>query len=202
MGYCTVADVAAFLQVSIAADNASCLAAIEDATAAIEEHCEQTLELVEDEEITLDVGERQTKLFLPCFPVTEVSEVEEDGTVLTVDDNYKLGSHGILHRVSDYWYPGVQTVKVTYSHGYATIPQIVKTVCARAAGRAYQAGLRAAAVAGAAGVQGQTLGAYSVTFGSEVGGGSSEGGTLGASAAPILLPSERRYLDRYKKERV
>jgi hypothetical protein len=202
MGFCTVADVAAFLQLTIAANNVACLAAINEATAAIQEHCEQQISLVEDEDYTFDVGERRTMLFLPEQPVTEVSEVVENGVTLTVDVNYKLGNHGILYRVGTYWYPGIQTVTVTYSHGYATIPEIVQDVCVRAAGRAYQTGLRSAALAGVPGVQAGTVGDYSVTLASEQGGGSSEGGTLGASAAPILLPSERRYLNRYKRERI
>ena len=45
------------------------------------------------------------------------------------------------------------------------------------------------------GVQGMTLGDYQVQYAAESAGG---GGGLGASAAPILLPSEKRVLDRYK----
>jgi hypothetical protein len=201
-GFCAVADIAAFLQLTIAADNASALRAIDEATGAIQNYCEQAIEEVDDDETTFDVGERQGKLFLPESPVTEVSEVVENGVTLTVDVDYKLGNHGILYRVGTYWYPGIQTVTVTYTHGYATIPQTVVDVCTRMAARAFQAGLRAKELAGVAGVSAKTLGDYSVTFGSEIGGGSSEGGTLGASAAPILLPSERHYVNAYKRERI
>ncbi len=196
--FCTVADLAAFLQIAIAADNASALAAIQEASAAIQNHCRQVIEEVEDDEYTFDVGSAQTKLFLPELPVTEVSDVVENDETLTATDDYKLGRNGVLHRISNYWYPGVQTVTVTYTHGYATIPQDIVDVCARAAARRYQAGLRAAQTGGVAGVQAQTLGDYSVTYGSEQSGGGGEGGVLGASGAPILLPGEKLALNRYR----
>ena len=64
----------------------------------------------------------------------------------------------------------------------------------RAAARAYQAGLRAAEVDGVPGVSSTGLGDYSVAFG----GDSGQEGVLGASAAPILLRSERQMLNRYR----
>lgn len=200
MGFCTVADLAAFLQLTIAADNASALRAIAEATAAIQNHCHQTLEAVEDDECTFDVAEGQAKLFLPELPVTEVSDVVEDGETLTATTDYKLGNHGILHRVGQNWASGVQAVTVTYSHGYATIPQDVIDVCTRAAARSYQAGLRAAVLSGVPGVASQQIGDYQVQYNGEQtgGGGGMDGGTLGASAAPILLPSEKRALNQYR----
>ena len=196
--FCTISDLEAFLQVTIAADSDSAARAITEASEAIRNYCRQQIDQVEDDEYTFDVEGTPTKLFLPELPVTEVSEVVEDGDTLTVDDDYKLGRHGILHRIGGHWCPGVQTVTVTYTHGLATIPEDIKAICVRAAARAYQAGLRAAALAGVPGVQAQSVGDYSVQYGAEVGGGVSDGGTLGASAAPVLLPSERRILDRYR----
>jgi hypothetical protein len=196
---CTVADLADFLQIPIADDSAPALAAIVEASAAIRNHCRQQLDEASDDEYTFDVGERQTKLFLPELPVTEIAEVVEDGVTLTVDTDYKLGRYGILYRIGAYWTAGVQTVTVTYTHGYATVPDDVMAVCKRAAARAYQSGLRAAETAGVAGVQANSLGDYSVQFGGEQAGSSGyDGGTLGASAAPILLPSEKRILNRYR----
>lgn len=200
MGFCAVSDMAAFLQVAIDPANVSALRAIDEATAAIQDYCEQTIELVEDDEYTFDVATRQTKLFLPELPVTEVSKVEEDGDELTVTDDYKLGNHGILYRIDDFWYEGIQTVTVTYSHGYLTIPRTVKDVCTRAAARAFQAGLTAAMLAGVSGLRSGSLGAYSVTLAD--GTTPIDGSNLGASGAVILLPSEKRMLDRYKRERI
>ena len=196
MGFCAVSDVATKLQLTIAADNASALAAIEEASAVIQGYCHQTIEAVEDEEITLDIGERQTKIFLPELPVTEISAVEEDGEGLVVDTDYKLGQHGILHRVNAYWTAGVQKVTVTYSHGYATIPQAVVDVCAALAGRRYQAGLQVAAVEGQSGVRAYTLGDYSVQY--ETSAGGQAGTTGGAVAVLALTDGEKAALARYR----
>ena len=198
MGFCTVADVATILQLTIAADNAAALKAIDDATAVIQNYCHQTLEAVAGEAVTFDVGPRQTKIFLPQLPVTAVASVVENDVTLTVTDDYLLGSHGVLHRVGVYWYAGVQKVTVTYSHGWASIPADVAAVCARAAARAYQAGLKAAATEGVAGVTAMTLGDYSVRYGSEQSGGAGEGGTLGVTAAILLTSDEKAYLARYR----
>jgi hypothetical protein len=199
MGFCTIADMRAFLQIEIEDDDASALWAIEEATAAIQNYTHQAIEQVEDDEITLDVAAGQRRLFLPELPVTEVSEVVEDDETLTAgaDEDYQLGAHGILHRVGRDWAAGVQIVEVTYSHGYATIPDDIVAVCTRAASRAYQAGLRASEVDGVPGVNAYSLGDYSVTFGAEGGGGVSEG-VMGASAARMLLLSEKDALNRYR----
>jgi hypothetical protein len=102
-----------------------------------------------------------------------------------------------LHRVNDEWAQGIQIVTVTYTHGYAVIPDDVAAVCARAAARAYQAGLAAAAVGAVSGVSAMTLGDYSVTLGTGAGGGAGEG-IMGASAARMLLLSEKDVLARYR----
>lgn len=196
MGFCEVSDVANVLQLTIADDNASALAAIEEATALIQAHCEQQIEEVEDDEYTFDVDARQTKLFLPELPVTEVSSVVENEVELDADDDYKLGRWGILHRVSAYWYPGVQTVTVTYTHGYETIPQIVVDVCAAVAARRYQAGLQMAAVDGVSGVRAMTLGDYSVQY--ETGSGGEAGTTGGAASGLALTAAEKDALAAYR----
>ncbi len=198
MGFCTVADVAAKLQIEIADDNAAALAAVDEATALIQGYCRQTIEQVTDDEITFDVGERQTKIFLPELPVTEVSAVVEDDEALTAETDYKLGLYGVLHRVNGYWKAGVQTVTVTYTHGHATIPQIVKDVCATLAGRRYQAGLQTAAVEGQSGVRAMSLGDYSVQY--ETGAG--QAGTTGGAVAGLeLTAGEKQALARYRQRR-
>ncbi len=198
MAFCEIADLAAFLQIEIADDSAAALAAIDEATAAIQGWCNQIIEQVEDDEYTFDTESGRTKLFLPELPVTEVSSVVENDEELDVDDDYKLGNNGVLHRMNGPWYAGVQSVVVTYTHGYEEIPQTIVDICTRAASRRYQAGLKAAALEGIPGVSAQTLGDYSVQYGSEQSGGSGSGGTLGASAAPVLLQSEKELLARYR----
>lgn len=196
--FCTQADVEAFLQVTIpAAKVASVARAIAEATEAIRNYCHQYIERVTGETITLDCA-GGSRLFLPELPVASVASVEEDGELLTAgaDEDYQLGQHGILHRVDQDWVSGIQIVEVTYTHGHSPIPQDVRDVCTRAASRAYQAGLKAAEMAAIPGVQAKSLGDFSVQFGGES--GSAGESVLGASAAPMLLRSEQRMLDRYR----
>ena len=149
-----------------------------------------------NEAITLDCA-GGTKIFIPQIPVISVASVVEDGEALVVTDDYILGQHGILHRVDDYWVVGIQIVTITYTHGYAVIPDDIVGVCTRAAARAYQAGLAAAAVGAVSGVASVTLGDYSFSLGTGSGGGVGEG-IMGASAARMLLLSEKDILNRYR----
>lgn len=199
--FATVQDIEAFLQIEIstAEQIASAQRALAEATAAIRNYCRQYLEKVEDEEITLD-STGGARLFLPELPVIEVSVVIEDGQALAVDDDYKLGQHGILHRIGRKWASGVQIVSITYSHGYEPLPDEIIAVATRAAARGYQAGLRAANDDAVVGVQAKSLGDFSVSYGSEQGGGSGEG-VMGASAARMLLMSEKDTLDKYRIKR-
>ena len=191
--FCTVADIEHFLQIAVPALKlAAANRAITEATAAIQNYCHQALEAM-GETITLDcIG--GARLLLPELPVMAVLSVVEDGDLLVVDDDYKLGEHGILYRVGDYWAVGIQIIAVTYDHGYAVIPDDIVSIATRAASRAYQAGLRAEEMSGISGVTALSLGDYSVSFGGE---GAAEG-VLGASAAPLLLKSEKERLDRYR----
>ena len=201
MGFCTQTDVEEFLQIEITgADKiASVERAITEATSAIKNYCHQEIEQTEDEEITLDSAGISRKLYLPELPVTEVSEVIEDGVTLTAgsDEDYQVGQGGILHRGGRPWARGIQIITVTNTHGHATIPDDVVAVCTRAASRAYQAGLRSDEVDAVPGVAGESLGDHSVTYGAEGGGGIGEG-VMGASAARMLLLSEKDMLDKYR----
>lgn len=194
--FCTIADLEAFLQVTIGTPNASATAAIAAASAAIQNYTRQRIEQVAADVVTLTVEASKSVILLPEQPVTAVASVVEDGTALTVGDHYRWTSAGILTRVGRGWASGWQDVVVTYTHGYATIPDDLKGVCIRAAARAYQAGLRAAAAGGIAGIQSEQLPDYSVSFTPETASG--QASSLGASAAPILLPSEKLILDRYR----
>lgn len=196
MSFCTLADLVELLQVEIAATKTAAAArAIAEATAVIQNYTRQTIELVEDDELTLDsVG--GTRLVLPELPVVEVSAVVEDDATLVAEDDYKLGQHGVLHRIGARWTAGIQIVTVTYSHGYATLPEDVVAICTRMAARSYQAGLRAELLAGVPGIASTSLGDYAVAFGTEQGSGGE--GVLGVSAAPVLLRSEKEVLGRYR----
>lgn len=196
-----VADLEAFLQVEIttAAQVAAAERALAEATAAIQNYCRQTLSLVEDDEVTLDVFGAGDRLFLPELPVAAVSAVVEDGKTLAAGADYALGQYGILHRLGGArWARGVQVVTVTYSHGYGTLPDDIVAVCVRAASRAYQAGLRAAESDAVMGVTSKQLGDFSVSYTAETGGGGIGEGVMGASAARMLLLSEKDLLNRYR----
>jgi len=192
--FCTVTDIEHFLQIPIPAAKVDAAnRAIGEATAAIQNYCHQVLEAVAGETIILDCA-GGTRLFLPELPVTALTSVIEDGDLLVVDDDYKLGQHGILHRIDTTWTVGIQIIEITYSHGFAVIPDDIISIATRAASRAYQAGLRAEEMSGISGVTALSLGDYSVSFGGE---GAGEG-VLGASAAPLLLKSEKLQLDKYR----
>ncbi|HUW11797.1 MAG TPA: hypothetical protein VM537_18875 [Anaerolineae bacterium] len=194
MAFCTVSDIESFLQIAVpAAKVASAQRACDEATAIIQGYCHQALEPVEDDEITVDCY-GGTRIFLRELPVVEVSEVVEDGETLDEDDDYKLGEHGILHRIGGYWPRGIQIVTVTYTHGWDPIPDDLVAIATRMGARAYQAGLKVEELGGIPGVSAMSLGDYSISFGGE--GGAAGEGTLGASAAPLLLRSEKDALDR------
>ena len=201
--FCTVEQVEDFLNLTIIdnADNvASCVRAISAVTEAIKNYCQQTIEQEADDEITLDC-DGGDMLFLPELPVTAVASVVEDDETLTVTEDYILGQYGILHRVGRDWLSGVQVITVTYTHGYATIPDDIVDVATRSAARVYQAGLRAKEHEGITGVASLSLGDYSVSYGSEHGGGVGEG-VMGVSAARVLLLSEKDLLNRYRVVRL
>lgn len=197
--FAEVGDMVNFLQLAIETPEqvAAANRALVEATAAIKNYCNQQIELVEDDEITLD-GTGWRRLFLPELPVTAVVSVEEDGEALTVTDDYKLGQHGILHRVGGNWPAGIQIVTITYSHGCAEIPDDIVAVCTRAASRAYQAGLKAAETEGVPGISSKSLGDFSVAFSSEPLGAAAGEGLMGVSAARMLLLSEKDILNRYR----
>jgi hypothetical protein len=193
--FATVDDIATFLQVDISSAQqiAAAERALTEVTAAIRNYVDQYIELVEDDEITLDsIG--GTRIFLPQLPVISIASVVEDGVELTVNDDYKLGQHGILHRIGRKWARGIQLLTITYTHGYEALPDDIVAVATRAASRAYQSGLTAAEEEGAMGVQGKSLGDFSVQYGAE----SVVEGRLGASGARLLLMSEKDILDQYK----
>lgn len=191
--FTTIEELSAFLQISIPYDSAAAERAIREATAVIKAYCHQTIELVEDDMLTID-SHGGTRIYLPELPVLKVTKVIEDGKTLVDGTDYQLGQYGILHRLNTYWAIGIQIITITYDHGYEPIPELVRDICTRAASRAYQSGLRAGEVDGVPGIQSTQLGDYSVSYGSEQSGGVSGSGILGASGATMLLPSEKAML--------
>lgn len=195
--FATQEDVENILQKEISDPDqvASVARALAEATAVIRNYTKQYLEFVASETITLDCR-GGLRVYLPELPVSEVTQVTENGVILTADDDYKLGQFGILHRIGQEWEVGIQNLEIIYPHGFDPIPDDVIGVCARAASRIFQAGLRAAEDEAVPGVASKSLGDFAVSYGGE--GGSSGEGVMGASAARMLLLSEKDILDHYR----
>lgn len=195
--FATITHMEQFLQVKIHGDGLEAAKrALREATAAIREYTKQHLSLVEDATITLDSLGTE-RLYLPELPVNFITSVTENGTLLSPGVDYDLGGAGILYRKNRRWARGYGNIEIIYTHGYNPIPQTIVDICTRAAARGYQAGLRAKNDDGVLGVNSKSLGDFSVAYGSEHGGGVGDG-LMGASAARMLLMSEKDALNRYK----
>lgn len=78
--------------------------------------------------------QRHNTLFLKKHPVISVSEVDDNGTVLTVSDEYVVYEDKAMIRLvpdSRYFTEKRQGVQVKYTWGYAAVPADVKDVCIR-----------------------------------------------------------------------
>lgn len=192
--FCAVSDLENLLQLDISVEKIpSAEAAIKAATETIRNYTNQEISLSENDVIVLD-GNGRTRIFLPELPVASISDVKVDGESLVDGEDYKLGQYGVLYRLGgSVWSDGVQNIEITYTHGYDPVPDDIVSICARAAARAYQAGLRAEDQGGIA-VQSMGLGDYQVTYGQE----SHGEGYAGVSGVRPLLYSEKDVLDRYR----
>lgn len=173
MSLATIADLEAVLHQDIADNDPYALAALEQASAVVENYLGQPVELVEDDEIVLD-GSGTKVLLLPAFPVTEVTSVLVDGDALDGDD-YEWSKTGELRRRGS-WPAALRSVEVTYSHGYAAVPAVIVAVVSALAGRIYGTPLT---------VRQESMGSYSVTY-------SGNGG-------PSLQAAELMMLDAYRR---
>lgn len=118
----------------------------------IVEETGQTITQVTDDVYTAPsvYGDR---LRLPQRPVTAVSSVSlqpKGGSQFTLDPNtyyldggelvrsrFPLGYELVFRQYGQGWLGPFWTVRVTYTHGYATIPGVVKAVCMEAARRVW-----------------------------------------------------------------
>lgn len=99
----------------------------------------QRIDHVTGDTITLGNGRGRPswELFLPELPVLDVTSVTEQGLTLVNDQDYTWSPSGVLTRLGYYWPNKPRSVQVTYSHGYETVPGVMKTVCVQAAARAW-----------------------------------------------------------------
>lgn len=90
----------------------------------VRDHTGQTLSLVEDDELAL-TGVWGSRLLLPSRPINDVTEVLIDGVLLDTDRYYLEGSELVY---GSGWGGPTASVAVTYSHGYATMPNVVSQI--------------------------------------------------------------------------
>lgn len=105
---------------------------------------------------TLD-GNGAESLLLPAAPVTAVSAVEVDGEALVYQTDFDWSADGFLRRLGgEVWPDRLRCVEVTYSHGFAEVPEDIQEVVIDQARAMY---------AVIPGVQTRQVGGQSVTFG-------------------------------------
>lgn len=150
--FATVADLGKLLGETMAGTRADQgTIAIELASALIQGWTRQTLELVEDETITLS-GTSDWELELPERPVVEVTGATIDGTAAALD-SYRL-SGGALVRAGGWGGPAA-AVEVTYTHGYDPIPEDIRAATLQIAARMLSNPNR---------IRQESIGSYSVTY--------------------------------------
>ncbi|MFG2001688.1 hypothetical protein ACGFNU_21310 [Spirillospora sp. NPDC048911] len=179
-----------------AAEEARIDALLDDASALVRAYTGQAFSLTEDEEITLPAI--SGKITLPQRPVIDITHVIAVGGSDALPDfavvdwmfdgieTIRVGSGGFVINLPEAWwddedgYPG--TYRVTYSHGYATVPgDVLSVVC----GMALRT-LTSPTTAG--GVVSETIGSYSYRLDSASGG-------LGV----VMSAEDRKVLDRYRR---
>lgn len=127
--FATVSDLQNFVGQTL--DSTRAQQALDLATAAIRNRIGDPEEAADDE-VTLDGG--HSYLFV-TGPVSEVAEITVDGVVVD-PSNYVWNEGGTIRGVGSYVFgSAIASVVVTYTHGYATIPDDIKTVCLNAAAR-------------------------------------------------------------------
>lgn len=170
---------------------------IAQATAAVVGYCGQELEegsgIVETHQANRD----DTYLIVDRFPVTAVASVVEDGVTLTYPDDYRWYGAGHIRRVSgDYnwrWSDLVDAIVVTYTAGYATIPDDVVLATATIAGALFRYGA-AFAEHGVKGIESVSLdGSDAITYAKRTA-SSDPSFEVGAGIKTLLAPYRRRSL--------
>lgn len=191
----TQLDFEKFLQIDVTAEpDAAITAYIQSASTIIETYCNRVFTSGSVTAETHDGG--FAVVFLRQMPVTAVATVVENAVTLAAAD-YMFYSDGRLVRMSGgypyVWYWKPQTVVVTYTGGYTTVPFDIRDVCVRIAARAFQAGAAfAAAPAGAGAIKSINIeGSDSVTYADAVSGSV-------ATAAVQLTDVDKEVLNPYR----
>jgi hypothetical protein len=138
--FATNAELAARLGLTLTedeGDRADTLLAL--ASGLIQAETGQTIAAVSDDELTRP-GDYSARLRLPERPVVSVTSITLDGVAIVKPDyyldgdelvraNWPIGSENNFGSSGLGWLGPLYTLVITYSHGYETIPELVKAVC-------------------------------------------------------------------------
>ena len=177
----TTEELAWYLQVdesSLSEDTALLLADL--ASAAVRDDLNQLVDFVADEDIVM-YGDGTELLLLPQRPVVDLTAITLDGEDILA--SIDIRANGALRRVVYTNGPYVRwpyggLVEITYSHGFAVVPDAIKAVALALTAGAYSSPV--------ATTSSQTAGPFSVTYQST------------ASAVMALSEEQRTKLDRYR----
>lgn len=187
--FASVTELADVLRTDIDPEDAQANQALRDATNSIRAYTGQVLSLVEGDEVALDGLNRYGILLpeVPAISINSVTTLDNVGTETLLDVvSYRVDRAGILWRMDGCpWWWGHANVVVDYDHGYATIPDDLHTACIEIGAHNY-----AGAVAAAGNVESETIGSYSVRYGT-----ASNTTVSGAQAIPA---NWKVILDHYR----
>jgi hypothetical protein len=128
-------------------------AALDDATGTIQAACGWPIVATTATVVLDSCGTRD--LFLPTMWLTAVGPVTVNGASLVTGVDFWWYATGRLRAASGRWPYGARTVTVTFSHGYATPPPALRSLCLD---------LAAVTFRNPVGVRSYTVGAESVTY--------------------------------------
>lgn len=178
-----VADLLGLTSEGVDADQATAMLAQASARFRAEAWCD-----FEETETTLTlrvIGQRVDLPKRPVVSVDSVANIDTDGTVGSAMTDWsfdgihtiRLGDQSVVINATTY---ETETVSVTWTHGFAAVPEDVRWSVAQMVARAISSPSPAA-------VTGETIGAYSYRTGS-----------YSASAALGMTPDERAVAHRYR----
>ena len=120
-----------------ATDSNRALQLLDAATGLIKREARQHIEQVVDDVIVLPPTGTNT-LLLPELPVTAVTSVVVDGLTLSAVNDYTvLFDSGVVRLRQPRWRRWLHDTTVTYTHGYATVPDDLVGLCVEMSARAW-----------------------------------------------------------------
>ena len=117
-----VVAVEAFTHGRLGRDDEETQRQLDAALAAARNYCGwHVTPLIADAQITLD-GSGDRLLVLPTLSMTELSEVDEDGTELNLADLHWSARGLVAKRTGAYWTSMFGAITVIFSHGFSAAP--------------------------------------------------------------------------------